>query len=300
MAATNIEFRVGVIILIGLVVLFGSLYWLQGYKLERNAQLIRVRFDDVGTMAVGDKVTVSGVHRGKVNRLTLTEGGVVVELLVYHDVVLKRDAQFVIKNLGLMGERFVAVSPGKDSVFFDDTQLVEGLYDTGLPEVMGLMGEMITDLRSLVASFKRSIGSDSSLARFNATVENLQRVTSSLADYFSRNEAKLDKTADNFFRASQDLRQLLKRNSPKVDSSMQRFDRVTVKLEQFVDQLDTLSASARIFADGLNNPDGTIQLLFEDRRLYDDLRRTADNIDDLISDIRANPRKYINLTLELF
>ena len=162
------------------------------------------------------------------------------------------------------------------------------------------MGEMITDLRSLVASFKRSIGSDSSLARFNATVENLQRVTSSLADYFSRNEAKLDKTADNFFRASQDLRQLLKRNSPKVDSSMQRFDRVTVKLEQFVDQLDTLSASARIFADGLNNPDGTIQLLFEDRRLYDDLRRTADNIDDLISDIRANPRKYINLTLELF
>ena len=33
MAAKNIEFRVGVIILIGLVVLGASLYWLQGYKL---------------------------------------------------------------------------------------------------------------------------------------------------------------------------------------------------------------------------------------------------------------------------
>ena len=43
-----------------------------------------------------------------------------------------------------------------------------------------------------------------------------------------------------------------------------------------------------------------MQLLMEDRRLYDDLRRTADNVDDLINDIRANPRKYINLKVELF
>jgi phospholipid/cholesterol/gamma-HCH transport system substrate-binding protein len=300
MAATNIEFRVGVIILIGLVVLFGSLYWLQGYKLERNSQQIRVRFDDVGTLAVGDKVTVSGVHKGKVNALKLTEGGVEVELLIYRDVVLKRDATFVIKNYGLMGERFIAVWPGRDSVLFDWSQPVEGRYDAGLPEVMGLMGEMITELRSLVVSIKRTVGSDSSLAKFDNTVKNLEQVSASLADYLSRNESKLDQTADNFFRASKELKQLLAKNSQLVDSSAQRFDRVTTKLERFADQLDTLSSSARQFADALNNPDGTVQLLLEDRRLYDDLRRTADNIDDLISDIRANPRKYLNLTVKVF
>jgi phospholipid/cholesterol/gamma-HCH transport system substrate-binding protein len=300
MAATNIEFRVGVIILIGLVILGGSLYWLQGYKLERNAQAIRVRFDDVGTLAVGDKVTVSGVHKGKVNGLTLTEDGVEVKLLIYRDVVLKRDATFVIKNLGLMGERFIAVWPGRDSILFDPEQVAVGQYDTGLPEVMGLMGEMITELRNLVVSFKRTVGSDSSLAKFDNTVKNLEQVSASLADYLTRNEDKLDQTADNFLRASKELKRLLSENSQAVDSSAQRFDRVTRKLERFADQLDTLSTSAREFADAINNPDGTVQLLLEDRRLYDDLRRTADNIDDLISDIRANPRKYINLTLKLF
>jgi phospholipid/cholesterol/gamma-HCH transport system substrate-binding protein len=125
-------------------------------------------------------------------------------------------------------------------------------------------------------------------------------VSGSLANYLSRNERKLDETADNFLKASKELKRLLAENSQLVDSSAQRFDRVTVKLERFVDQLDTLSTSAREFADALNNPDGTVQLLLEDRRLYDDLRRTADNIDDLINDIRANPRKYISLTLELF
>jgi hypothetical protein len=38
----------------------------------------------------------------------------------------------------------------------------------------------------------------------------------------------------------------------------------------------------------------------EDRRLYDDVRRTAMNIDSLVDDIRQDPKKYINFTLELF
>ncbi len=300
MATKNIEFRVGVIILIGIVILVVSLYWLQGYKLERNAQRVVVLFDDVGTLAVGDRVTVSGVRKGKVNNLHLTDLGVEVELLLFQDVVLKRDAQFAIKNLGLMGERFVAISPGKDSLTLDTSQPVRGLYDTGLPEVMGLMGEMITELRNLVVSVKQTVGSDSSLNKFSSTVDNLQQVSASLAGYVARNEARLDQTAENFLEASRELNQLLKANRSRIDSAVYRVDRVSAGLERIVGRLDTLSVSAREFADNLNNPDGTIQLLLEDRRLYDDLRRTADNIDDLVNDIRANPRKYINFTLEIF
>lgn len=300
MATKNVEFRVGVIILIGIVILVVSLYWLQGYKLERNAQRVVVLFDDVGTLAVGDRVTVSGVRKGKVNNLYLTDHGVEVELLLFQDVVLKRDAQFAIKNLGLMGERFVAIAPGKDSLTLDISQPVRGLYDTGLPEVMGLMGEMITELRNLVVSFKQTVGSDSSLNKFSSTVDNLQQVSASLAGYVARNEARLDQTAENFLEASSELNQLLKANRSRIDSTVYRVDRVSVGLEKIVGRLDTLSVSAREFADNLNNPDGTIQLLLEDRRLYDDLRRTADNIDDLVNDIRANPRKYINFTLEIF
>ncbi len=300
MASKNIEFRVGVIILIGIIILAGSLYWLQGYRLKQDSQVLRVFFDDVGTLAAGDRVTVSGVRKGKVDHLRLTPHGVEVELWLSNDVVLKKDAQIVIKNLGLMGERFVAIQPGHSEELFDLSQPARGLYDTGLPEVMGLMGEMITELRNLVVSFKRTVGSDSSLALFSSSLETLQQVSASLADYMERNESKLDRTADNFLAASRELNQMLRANRGYFDSTLQRADRVTITLEQMVSRLDTLSISAREFADNLNNPDGTLQLLLEDRRLYDDLRRTADNIDDLINDIRANPRKYINFTMEIF
>ncbi|HUV30801.1 MAG TPA: MlaD family protein [Acidobacteriota bacterium] len=296
----NIEFRVGVIVLICLIVLAGSLYWLQGYKLERNAQVIRVRFRDVGTLAVGDRVTVSGVHRGKVNDLRLTEDGVLVELLVYRDVVLKRDASFTIKNLGVMGDRFVAIDPGRDSLRLEAGQVVDGYYDIGIPEVVGRLGEVITELRNLVASVKTTFASDTSMAKLNRTIDNVERLSSSLARYLERNENKLDRTVQNFLAASRELDRLLTRNADRIDSSMSRFDRLSVGMEFFVQQLDTLALSARGFAEMLDNEEGTLQLLLEDRRLYDDLRRTADNIDDLVKDIRENPRKYINLKVELF
>ena len=300
MASRDIEFKVGAVILIGLVVLGGSLFWLQQFQLTNNAKVLKVHFDDVGTLAIGDKVTVSGVHKGKVNKMNLTKGGVEVELIVSSDVELMQDAQIVIKNFGVMGERFVSITPGKDSVELDITQPLKGQYDAGLPEVMGLMGEMVVELHELVGTLKKTAVSDSSLNKFSNTIHNLESVSVSLKRYVDRNEGKLDETADNFLKASRQLNRTLTQNSERVDSVATRFDRVSIELEKFVGELDTLSSAAREFAEGLNNPDGTLKLLTDERRLYDDLRKAADNIDDLISDIRANPKKYLTVKVTVF
>jgi phospholipid/cholesterol/gamma-HCH transport system substrate-binding protein len=296
----NVEFRVGVIVILGVAILLASLYWLQGYKLERNAQHVHVLFADVGNLAIGDRTTVSGVHKGKVNELRLTPNGVLVELLLYRDVQLKRDARFVIKNLGVMGERFIAISPGKDSIPFDTAAITSGQYDTGLPEVMGLLGEMIVELRVMVGSLKQTVASDSTLERFNRTAVNLEKVSHSVAEFVEHNQGKLDSTAQNFLSASARLDRMLASNTGTVDSVVRRMDRVSGGLEVFVNRLDTLSSSVRSFADQLENNDGTLQMLVKDRALYDDLRKTANSLDDLVNDIKANPRKYINLKVGIF
>lgn len=300
MGKRDLEFRVGIIILIGIIMLGGSLFWLRDYQLERNALLVQARFNDVGTLSVGDRVNVAGVRKGKVSDIELTDNGVLVTMLLARDVPLKTDTRFSIKNLGVMGERFVAVTLGKDTVNVEPSHIFEGQYDTGIPEVMGLLGEMMVELRSLVASLKQTVGSDSSLNKFNNTISNLEKMSASMAGYLEKNESKLNNTADNFYKASKQLNSILANNSSGIDSTVQRMDRLTVRMEDFTGQLDTLAISFREFADNLNNPEGSLQLLTEDRRLYDDLRKTADNIDDLVTDIRNNPRKYINLKVEIF
>jgi phospholipid/cholesterol/gamma-HCH transport system substrate-binding protein len=296
----NIEFRVGVIVLMVAVLLIASLYWLQGYRLKYNSQMVKVRFNDVGTLSVGDRVTVSGVLKGKVRDFRLTESGVLVELQIYQDVLLKKDATFTIKNMGVMGERFVAINPGRDSLAYDASVTADGLYDYGIPEVMGSMGDMIDELHNLVTQLKQTVASDESMDRFDRTASNLESISKSLVGYLDRNEGKFDESATNFLKASRRINDMIAHNEPSVDSAVGRLDVLTQRLLAFTDQLDTLAASARTFADQLNNGDGTLQMLVDDRRLYDDLRKTAGNLDDLVVDIRANPGKYINLNVELF
>ncbi len=296
----NIEFRVGLIIILAGVVLAISMYWLQGYRLERNSQLIRVQFADVGSLAVGDKVTVSGVSRGKVKAFDLTDNGVLVEILLSRDVNLKADARFLIQNIGVMGERFVAISPGSESQPLDTTAVAIGRADTGMPDLMGLLGETVTELRDLVSSIRRNVNTENTFEKFNSTLTNFNRVASTLADYLERNEAQFDKTADNLQVASTRLADLIENNETAIDSTISRIDRASLGLNSLLINLDSMALSVRSITDDFESQDGTVQALLEDRRLYDELRQTLDNFDELIEDIRANPSKYIDLKIELF
>ncbi len=300
MSRKNIELRVGLVVIAAIIILAITIIWIQGYRFGRNNYRVSVIFNEVGSLAKGDPVMVSGINKGKVQDLALTEDGVKVKLTLSDEVILKEDASITVKNIGLMGERFLAVNPGHSPNRLDLTIPIKGSYDTGIPEVMGMMGEMITELRNLVYSLKNSIASDENLDKFSRTIGNFEELSLSLTNYVKRNNNKLDGTAENFLKASAELRRLATSNAVKIDSAVQRVDNSTKKLEKLTDDFADVAATAREFATKLENGDGTIQMLVDDRRLYDDLRRTADNIDALISDIRANPKKYINFTVRLF
>ena len=300
MPSKNVELRVGFLIIAGLIILVGAIIWIQGYRFGKENYRFTVVFTEVGSLAKGDPAMVSGIRKGKVRDLTLAEEGVLVVLILSNDVVLKEDATVTIKNIGLMGERFVAVNPGKSPNRHDLTQAIIGSYDTGIPEVMGMMGEMIDELRQLVHSLKTSIGSDSNLNKFTGAVSNFEELSRSLSDYVKRNNNKLDQAAENFLRASSELRKMSVNNAGRVDSMMTRLDQSSKKLDLLVDDLVDVASTARDFAQKLDSGNGTLQMMVEDRRLYDDLRRTANNIDELVNDIRANPTKYIRLTVRIF
>ncbi|MGD8922438.1 MAG: hypothetical protein PVH24_04255, partial [Candidatus Zixiibacteriota bacterium] len=195
---------------------------------------------------------------------------------------------------------FVAVNPGTDTIPFDSLKVAVGSSDEGIPEIMGLLGQTITELQGLITSFKESIGPGSTVDNINNALVNVSRVASSIADYLDTNQVKLDQTTENIYTASAELSRILTQNGPLIDSSLNRFDRTTQKIDALVNRLDSVAVVARKLADELESNEGTLQLLLKDPRLYDDLRRTADNIDDLVSDIKANPRKYINLKFQLF
>ena len=49
--------------------------------------------------------------------------------------------------------------------------------------------------------------------------------------------------------------------------------------------------------DNLNNKNGTMGLLLNDRQLYDELRQTNRSLTILLDDLRVNPKRYVNISV---
>ena len=113
MENTKLEFIVGVFVLVGIVCLgylsikLGKLELIGGYVYEVVAQ-----FNTASGLKNGSSVEIAGVEVGRVRAITLNEDRAAVTLAVDNKVKLYTDTIASIKTRGIIGEKFLALSPG--------------------------------------------------------------------------------------------------------------------------------------------------------------------------------------------
>ncbi len=139
---TRFDLAVGAFVLAGLV----ALAWLAlkiggGALVGGDTVLVRARFNNLGGLAPGASVMVSGVVVGRVERVELDERfAAIATLRVRRDLALPADTMASIRSSGLIGEKFVALSPGADDETLRPGDLIT---DT----------ESAVDLESLISRF---------------------------------------------------------------------------------------------------------------------------------------------------
>ncbi|MFH1699743.1 MAG: MlaD family protein [Candidatus Zixiibacteriota bacterium] len=300
MISKNVEFKVGLLVLVGAAIVVFSIWLAKGYRYGQDYYSVSVVFPEVGALATGDPVAVSGVTKGKVKNISLYEGQVLTVLDMATDVQLKEDATFIVKNIGLMGERFISAKTGVSDIPLAPDRPALGTFDPGIPEVMGMMGMVISNMNRLVTSLEQTVISPQTLDKFSMTISNLQALTNRLESAAESDLPKIDTALDNFVSLSESLKAGVDRNRPHIDSAVQNMNEAGKRFLTLLDDMDEASQKLKSFATDLDNSDGTMRMLMEDRRLYDDLRATSKKLDSLVTDIRANPKKYINFSLEIF
>ena len=297
MNSKTIQLRVGLVVVLAIAILVVGIIWVKGIRFNQTKYRYSVIFPNVGALEVGDPVSVSGVQKGKVKKIQLYQGEVLVTLYLADDVVLKKDAKFTVKNIGLMGERFVAVHTGYSDTLLDLSQPVRGYYDTGIPEVMGRVGEMIDQLSRLVANLEGVLGTKWSRESMIETIRNLREISHVLNTLLNRNKGKLDQTMDDLSYTSAELKKIIDQNKEKLQTTVDGFEQASVKLENITTTLDTISISLKRLTSKIEKGEGTLGQLVNDTTLYEQIKETTRHVDDLIQDIKKNPKKYLKVTV---
>ena len=147
MKNTTPELSVGIFVMLGIAALaYLTIQVGTGSMLSGDTYLIESRFANAGGLHTGSTVLLAGVTVGRVEgiRMEPSDYSAIVTLRVLSTLRLPTDSMASIKTTGLIGDKFISLSPGAD-----ETYLGPGSRIT--------MTESAVDLESLIG--KMAFGS---------------------------------------------------------------------------------------------------------------------------------------------
>lgn len=116
----DVELAVGVFVLAGLVCLgylsikLGKMEIVGGRGYELQAL-----FPSVGGLKIGSPIVIAGVEVGRVKSIRLENYQARVSLSLPEDVKIQEDAIAAIKTKGLIGEKYIEITPGGSEKFIN-------------------------------------------------------------------------------------------------------------------------------------------------------------------------------------
>jgi phospholipid/cholesterol/gamma-HCH transport system substrate-binding protein len=294
------EVLVGVFLTAAVAVLLLGTLWLVRGGLSSGYPLY-AEFQWGQNLKPGQQVLLAGVNVGAVNDVKLRDDGYLDVLLrINNDVKVPKTSLASVKPIGIFGDAAIALTPkGPSRIYFapgdtvpvgpgeTDIQAIENKVDS----IAGTVHQMTKTLNSeLFASggvrdIRRSLANAAALS---ANAAQLAQQLNAIATEQNRN---LSATMASFRRAAGAL------DSAKIDSTMKNFQTSSASLTRIAENLDQTSKRADNLVAGIERGDGNAGKLLKDTLLYRDLRGLVTQADSVLADLKANPKKYINLRI---
>lgn len=227
---------------------------------------LSVIMTDVAGLKVGAPVWLAGVDVGLVKDIRFLRpnqsNDVEIRLEVERQALRKigRDSLITIKTRGLMGEKYVDITPSQ-SVSETPLQVVHGTGMPRLDEVMAKAGVAFDRLNGIMDKIDKGEGTMGRFANDPKLFDNLVKLTGELklfAHSVNSGEGTLG----------------------RLNKSSEPYDRLIAILERAEETLKDIQSS-----------DGTLGRLVRDKALYDKLVALADKSNEAAEDVRQLNRK---------
>ena len=276
------EAKIGLFITTALVVLYSGFTFLQGKTVFKRDPTYYTVLEDVRGLGTGGAVLLHGLQVGKVRSLDMLPGQKLIRVTFTTDkgkrIELTEATVAKLVNNSLLGGRAIELS------------VKEG---KPLPNGGTIVGQVEQDLEKLLTEYSRPI------------LQDVKDITVRIHQFMTKLVENTDDVCTNLVMMAQELRQAIATNQTTLnaigknlaDASGVLADKeigwrpLLARLNQLVDKVEDMKL--KDMAEKLN----TILNRLADGPLYKDLDQILIDLDQLLVDIKANPSKYIRLSV---
>lgn len=302
------EFKVGLLGLIVLAILFFGIKFLKGSDIFQKENTYYAVYDDVSGMLVSSSVFVNGLRVGYVKDIEAMDERAerfLVTLSISSDIKVPSDSKILLFSADMLGSKAMKLDLGFSAdIMRDGDTLVSGKELGMLDDLAGSVKPMMTNLDSILTALNNilNVQSQNSLQNTIVNLENttarLSNVSVNLDNLMVEEKSKLKKIIEN----TESITSNFQNNNEKLSSIISNVDNIVDSaakanigstLIETGKSIERLNAILGVIEKGKGN----VGLLINDEELYKSLDNSAKNLNKLIEDIKENPKKYINVSV---
>jgi phospholipid/cholesterol/gamma-HCH transport system substrate-binding protein len=296
------EIKTALLVIASISLLIWGYGYLKGKDIFSRYNTYSVYFDNVEGLTKSAAITLNGLAVGKIADIKLAanqSGKMEVSFQVDSDIPVTKSTVASLYEPGFIGgKQIMLLLNSDDTTLAPSGYVLKGTVKSGMTELVAeklapiqqkleLFLERSTVLLTNVNSVlddKAKADIKNSIAELNATMQEMHQLSASANKLVNDN-------AKNMNAAMADIK-TSSGNFAKISDSLQKAD-----LGKTVRTLESSLEKVNVLLTNLNEGKGTMGKLAKDEALYNNLQKTAKEMELLLQDVRLHPTRYVNVSL---
>jgi phospholipid/cholesterol/gamma-HCH transport system substrate-binding protein len=264
-------------------------------------------FPNVEKLVPSNPVYINGLQVGKVSELQEKDknmSGIVVTITLTKDLNIPRNSVATLSS-ELLSSTGVNIYLGNGTDYLKEGDTLRTERSLALTDkLQKSIDPAINNINKTLVSLDDVIQKLNTILDPN-TRNNLQGIIANLAGSSHSLQTLLNTETGMLAKSISNLNTITNnfaRNGPKIDSTFTNLQVATDKLSkakiaEAIESMQRTMARLEAGIAKIDSKEGTVGLLLNDRKLYDEVRLTNRSLTILLDDLRMNPKRYINISL---
>ena len=288
------EIKIALVAIVGILVMYFGINFLKGMNLFSTNNTYYMTFDDIQGLGASTPIYADGYKVGTVDGMEYDyeeNGPIKVKVDINKDLRIPQGSKAeIVKDLmGNLQVNLLLANNPRERV--EPGGVIPGAVNGGMMDkaanLIPVVEKMLPKLDSILTSVNALLA-DPALA---ASLHNVETITSNLT--VSTRElntlmAGLNKQVPGMVRKANGVLD----NTNRLTANLASLD-----VQGTLNKVNQTLESAHQFTEKLNSNQGSLGLLMNDTKLYDNLTSTMGHADSLVIDLKAHPKRYVHFSV---
>lgn len=288
------EIKIALVAIVGILIMYFGINFLKGMNLFSTNNAYYMTFDDIQGLGASTPIYADGYKVGTVDGMEYDykeNGPIKVKVDINKDLRIPQGSKAeIVKDLmGNLQVNLLLANNPRERV--EPGGVIPGAVNGGMMDkaanLIPVVEKMLPKLDSILTSVNALLA-DPALA---ASLHNVETITSNLT--VSTRELNTLMTGLN----KQVPGMVRKANGVLDNTNRLTANLASLDVQGTLNRVNQTLESAHQFTEKLNSNQGSLGLLMNDTKLYDNLTSTMSHADSLVIDLKAHPKRYVHFSV---